>query len=93
MGILSALGAARGALKAGRAVLAKLDWQAVLAIIGKVLDFERVISGPGRGSEKRRMLLDWVSENFPNAAPIIDLVEALADAAVRLFNALGWFRK
>lgn len=93
MGVLSAINAARLALKAGKAALAKLDWNVVLAIIGKVLDFERVISGPGRGDEKRRQLTAWVCENFPKAAPVIDLVEALADAAVRLFNALGWFRK
>lgn len=83
----------RNAFKAGRALLAKVDFSVLIGVMLKLAELEREMSQPGSGSQKFAALIHWTQETFPKAAAWIDEVVDFVNAAVALFNALGWFRK
>lgn len=85
--------AARAAMKAGLALLKKVDFSVLIALLSKIATLEAAVNQPGSGQAKWQALQEWVRAEYPRAGAWIDEIEAFVTAAVQLFNRLGWFRK
>ena len=71
-----------------------VDTDAVLSVLLKVVELERVweSKGPGNGQAKRDLLLAWFRDAFPGYAGQIAVVEGFARVIVALFNAAKLFK-
>ncbi len=85
--------AARAAMRAGIALLQRVDFALLIALLGKIATLEEALNQPGQGRAKWEALQEWVRIDWPKAAAWMDEVEDFVTSAVRLFNALRWFRK
>lgn len=81
------------AARAARALLAKVDFSVLWAILQRVIQAEQDFSLAGSGQQKLNVLLAWIRNQFPQSEAWVDLAETFIGAAVKLFNALGWFKK
>ena len=68
-----------------------IEPMAVLSIIGKVVELERMRRGVP-GTEKLRELLDWLRGQYPGVAGLQSVAEFVS-ALVTLLNAVQVFRK
>ena len=69
----------------------QIEPMAVLAIIGKVIELERMRRGVP-GTEKLRELLDWLRGQYPGAAGLQSVAEFVS-ALVALLKGIQVFRK
>lgn len=83
----------KNAIKAGDALLRKVDFSVLFGILGQLVLLERELSTAGSGSQKLARLVEFVKTTWPSSRAWLDEVEEFAGAAVALFNAIGWFRK
>ncbi len=71
-----------------------VDTDAVLSVLLKVVELERVwaAQGPGMGAKKRDLLLAWFRDAFPQYAGQIAVVDGFSRVVVALFNAARLFK-
>lgn len=71
-----------------------VDTDAVLSVLLKVVELERVWAskGPGNGQAKRDLLISWFRDAFPQYAGQIAVVEGFARVFVALANAARLFK-
>ena len=77
--------------KAAAALVSRIDLDAMLAVLLKIIELEREISTAGSGRVKVERLLAWFALSFP-AYGDLETLRRFASAAVTLFNVLKLFR-
>jgi len=87
------LGAKALAMCKAAAVLAsRIDLDAMLSVLLKIIELEREIGTSGSGRIKVERLLAWFALNFPNYGDDLESLRRFVSAAVTLFNVLKLFR-